>query len=70
MIRIGCGMVPRGEVGMVVAQLGLNMAVIEKPVYSVVVFKAVATTIVAPALLNLAYAGEQAKDIEEQFQIG
>jgi Kef-type K+ transport system membrane component KefB len=70
MIRIGCGMVPRGEVGMVVAQLGLSMAVIEKPVYSVVVFMAVATTIVAPALLNLAYAGEQGKDVEEQFQIG
>jgi Kef-type K+ transport system membrane component KefB len=70
MIRIGCGMVPRGEVGMVVAQLGLSMAVIEKPVYAVVVFMAVATTIVAPALLNIAYAGEQGKDIEEQFQIG
>jgi Kef-type K+ transport system membrane component KefB len=70
MIRIGCGMVPRGEVGMVVAQLGLSMAVIEKPVYAVVVFMAVATTIAAPALLNIAYAGEQGKDIEEQFQIG
>jgi Kef-type K+ transport system membrane component KefB len=70
MIRIGCGMVPRGEVGMVVAQLGLSMAVIEKPVYAVVVFMAVATTIVAPALLNLAYAGERGKNIEEQFQIG
>ena len=70
MFRIGCGMVPRGEVGMVVAQLGLSMAVIEKPVYSVVVFMAVATTIVAPALLNLAYSGEQAQETEEQFQIG
>ena len=46
------------------------MAVIEKPVYSVVVFMAVATTIVAPALLNLAYAGEQGKHAEERFQIG
>ena len=70
MFRIGCGMVPRGEVGMVVAQLGLSMAVIEAPVYSVVVFMAVATTIVAPALLNLAYAGEQPGKAEEQFQIG
>ena len=70
MMRIGCGMVPRGEVGMVVAQLGLSMAVIEKPVYSVVVFMAVATTIAAPALLNLAYAGEKPKDVEEQFQLG
>jgi Na+:H+ antiporter len=70
MIRIGSGMVPRGEVGMVVAQLGLSMAVIEKPIYAVVVFMAIATTIIAPALLNLAYAGEEAKEVEEQFQIG
>jgi Kef-type K+ transport system membrane component KefB len=55
MLRIGIGMVPRGEVGMVVAQLGLSMGVITQPVYSVVVFMAVATTIVAPPLLSLAY---------------
>jgi Kef-type K+ transport system membrane component KefB len=70
MVRIGFGMVPRGEVGMVVAQLGLSMAVIDKPIYSVVVFMAVATTIVAPPLLNMAYAGVQPKDAEEQFQLG
>ena len=70
MLRIGVGMVPRGEVGMVVAQLGLTMHVIEKPVYAVVVFMAVATTIIAPALLNVAYAGEKAENVKEQFQIG
>jgi Kef-type K+ transport system membrane component KefB len=70
MLRIGFGMVPRGEVGMVVAQLGLSMAVIEKPVYSVVVFMAVATTIVAPPLLNFAYKGVPGRKIEEQFQLG
>lgn len=70
MLRIGCGMVPRGEVGMVVAQLGLSMAVIEKPVYSVVVFMAVATTVVAPALLNLVYAGVKGQNPEERFQLG
>ena len=70
MLRIGCGMVPRGEVGMVVAQLGLSMTVIEEPVYAVVVFMAVATTIIAPALLNMAYKGAPARDAEEQFHIG
>lgn len=53
--RIGFGMVPRGEVGMVVAQIGLAMGAISKPIYGVVVFTALATTIVAPPLLNLAY---------------
>jgi Kef-type K+ transport system membrane component KefB len=70
MMRIGFGMVPRGEVGMVVAQLGLSMAVIEKPVYSVVVFMAVATTVIAPALLNYAYKGVAPHAAEEQFQLG
>jgi Kef-type K+ transport system membrane component KefB len=55
---------------MVVAQLGLSMAVIEKPIYSVVVFMAVATTVIAPSLLNFAYKGEPSRKVEEQFQIG
>ena len=54
-LRIGVGMVPRGEVGMVVAQLGLAMGVIRQNTYAVAVFMAVATTLVAPLLLNIAY---------------
>ena len=70
MLRIGVGMVPRGEVGMVVAQLGMSMGVIPKPVYAVVVFMAVATTLVAPPLLNLAYRGAKRSTPVEDFQIG
>ncbi len=53
--RVGAGMIPRGEVGMVVAQLGLSLGVIEQNIYAVVVFMAVATTLVAPPLLKLAF---------------
>jgi Kef-type K+ transport system membrane component KefB len=53
--RVGMGMVPRGEVGMVVAQLGLASGVIPQAVYGIVVFMSVATTIAAPFLLKLAY---------------
>jgi Kef-type K+ transport system membrane component KefB len=53
--RIGLGMVPRGEVGMVVAQVGLKSGNISQEVYGIAVFMAVATTVVAPPLLNLAY---------------
>jgi len=53
--RIGFGMVPRGEVGMVIAQLGLAMGAVTDRVYGIVVFVALATTLVAPPLLNLAY---------------
>jgi hypothetical protein len=40
---------------MVVAQMGLSMAVISAQVYGVVVFMAVATTLVTPLLLKVAF---------------
>ncbi len=56
-VRVGVGMAPRGEVGMVVAQIGLSLGVIAPHIYGVVVFMAVATTLVAPPLLVMAYRG-------------
>lgn len=53
--RVGLGMVPRGEVGMVVAQIGQSLGVIGERVYAVVVLMSVATTLVAPPLLRAAY---------------
>jgi len=70
MRQIGVGMIPRGEVGMVVAQIGFNMGVVDKPVYAVAVFMAVATTIVAPPLIKLAYRGEKAEKVVEEFGLG
>jgi Kef-type K+ transport system membrane component KefB len=58
-IRIGTGMIPRGEVGVVVAQIGLTMGVMNHSVYGVVVFMSAATTLVAPSLLALAYRMEK-----------
>jgi Kef-type K+ transport system membrane component KefB len=40
---------------MVVAQMGLSMKVISTEVYAVVVFMAVATTLVTPLLLKIAF---------------
>ncbi|MBL0159900.1 MAG: cation:proton antiporter [Bryobacterales bacterium] len=53
--RIGIGMMPRGEVGMVVAQIGLGLGVIAPGIYGVVVLMSIATTVIAPPLLQLAY---------------
>jgi Kef-type K+ transport system membrane component KefB len=52
---IGVGMVPRGEVGIIVASIGLSMAVISHSMFSVVVFMSMATTIIAPPLLTWAF---------------
>lgn len=58
--QIGVGMVPRGEVGIVVAQIGLSLGVITAPFFAAVLFMAIATTIIAPPLIKLAFANEDA----------
>lgn len=69
--RVGAGMVPRGEVGMVVAKIGLGMGVITPAIYGVVVLMAVATTIAAPPLLKLAFRDAGPREPEsEEFRLG
>ena len=50
---VGLGMVPRGEVGIVVAGLGLQLGTIDGGLYAAVVAMCVATTLLAPPLLPL-----------------
>lgn len=58
--QVGMGMVPRGEVGIVVAQIGLSLGVITAELYGVVLFMAVATTLIAPPFLKWLFANEAA----------
>ena len=60
--QVGMGMVPRGEVGIVVAQIGLGLAVINDALFGVVLFMAVATTLVAPPFLKPLFASEKEAD--------
>lgn len=48
---IGVGMVPRGEVGMIVASIGLGMGAISSNLYSIVIFMVVVTTLLTPPAL-------------------
>ena len=49
---IGVGMIPRGEVGIIVAQLGLTIQVLSDTTYSVLVAMAVVTTLMVPPILQ------------------
>ncbi len=69
-LRVGCGMVPRGEVGMVVAQIGLGLGVIPSNIYGVVVMMAIATTLVAPPLINLTHRNVAHDPLVEEFKLG
>jgi len=56
--QVGAGMVPRGEVGIVVAQIGLGLAAVSDSIYGVVLAMAVITTLAAPPFIKLAFANE------------
>ncbi|MEP6789223.1 MAG: cation:proton antiporter, partial [Acidobacteriota bacterium] len=56
MAQIGIGMVPRGEVGIVVAQIGLGLGVIAPSFFASVLFMAVATTLIAPPFIKILFA--------------
>ncbi len=53
--RVGTGMIPRGEVGMVVAQIGVGFGVITQPVYGVIVAMSVVTTLIVPWVLRFSF---------------
>lgn len=49
---VGVGMVPRGEVGLIFAQIGLAAGVFSSRLFGVMLFVVVATTLVTPPLLK------------------
>jgi len=68
---IGVGMAPRGEVGLIVASLGLSLGAIPTQIFSVVVIMSILTTLVVPPVLRILYAGHpetavSAEDEESQ----
>ncbi|MGH9751924.1 MAG: cation:proton antiporter [Blastocatellia bacterium] len=67
--QIGMGMVPRGEVGVVVAQIGLSLKAVDAAAYGVVLFMAVATTLIAPPFLVRLFRGETPVDEEPQAPV-
>lgn len=52
---VGVGMVPRGEVGIIVASIGLTSGVLDNSLFSVVVAMSLITTLISPALLTFAF---------------
>lgn len=52
---VGLGMVPRGEVGLIVAALGKNLGAISEGLVGVIVLVSIVTTILAPPLLPVLF---------------
>jgi Kef-type K+ transport system membrane component KefB len=68
-VQVGVGMIPRGEVGIVVAQIGLALAAVSDVVYGVVLAMSVITTLVAPPLIKSAFSREPAAVADSEYDI-
>ena len=53
--RIGLGMLPRGEVALIVAEIGRATGIIDRDIFTVAIVMTVITTIIAPILLVRAF---------------
>ena len=56
-LTVGVGMVPRGEVGLIFADLGLRTGVLDQQLFGAVVIMVMATTFLAPIALKLLLKG-------------
>jgi Kef-type K+ transport system membrane component KefB len=61
-IRMGIGMISRGEVGLIVAGVIVAEGILDPEIFTVVVLMVLATTILTPPLLRWAFAREEVRD--------
>ena len=58
-MRVGIGMISRGEVGLIVAGSGISLGILAQDVYSTIVIMVAVTTIITPIWLKIEYRREQ-----------
>ena len=55
-LLVGVGMVPRGEVGLIFASIGLTAGILSKSVYSAILIMVILSTFVVPPILKILFA--------------
>jgi len=67
-LQVGVGMTPRGEVGLIVSLIGLQMKMISDTTYAVVVFMTGVTILVAPFLLRIVFHKERSAMLQGETE--
>lgn len=57
-MRVGIGMVSRGEVGLIVAGVGVSSGALTNDIYTAVIIMVAATTVITPVWLKFAYKSQ------------
>jgi Kef-type K+ transport system membrane component KefB len=61
-MKVGIGMISRGEVGLIVAGVGVSAGALSTDIYTSVIIMVAVTTIITPILLKMAYKKEDASE--------
>ena len=67
-IVIGVGMIPRGEVGLIFAQMGLISGVFDTRLFSAITVMVMLTTFIAPPLLKMAFSYGEVEPLEAEVK--
>jgi Kef-type K+ transport system membrane component KefB len=66
-LQVGVGMMPRGEVALIVALVGLQSGIVSQGTYAIVVLMTAVTTVLAPPLLRYFFRDEIRQTREENL---
>ena len=69
-LRVGTGMISRGEVGLIMAGVGLSRGIIDQDIFSVMVIMVLVTTMVTPILLRYVFPSVSEAPVEVFESIG
>jgi len=65
---VGVGMMPRGEVALIIALVGLNSRIVTQSTYAIVVFMTAITTLLAPPVLRHIFRPERLSALQERIR--
>ena len=68
-MKVGIGMISRGEVGLIVAGVGVSSGALTNDIYTTVIIMVALTTIITPVWLKVAYRKEPPEPSSETSEI-
>jgi Kef-type K+ transport system membrane component KefB len=67
-MKVGIGMISRGEVGLIVAGIGVSSGVLSSNIYTTVIIMVAITTLITPVWLKFAYRKEPENTNDESLK--
>jgi Kef-type K+ transport system membrane component KefB len=68
-LRVGFGMTSRGEVGLIIASIGVGLGILQAEIFTIVVFVVLVTAIVTPPLVRWSFRGTAKTQTEPPSQM-